>query len=139
MCILSRLVPLWARAECKKALVCLFTTLGNKEFVLSCLVLSLSLPATHDCNKVSPHRWPASLGIMEINVTDILTLGCTKLHTHTHTHTHTQTHTHTHNAHAHTHTQACVRTHKHTHTYTHNTHTHTHTHTYTRARTHTHR
>ena len=47
MCILSRLVPLWARAECKKALVCLFTTLGNKEFVLSCLVLSclvLSLP-----------------------------------------------------------------------------------------------
>ena len=44
MCILSRLVPLWARAECKKALVCLFTTLGNKEFVLSCLV-SLSLKA----------------------------------------------------------------------------------------------
>ena len=43
MCILSRLVPLWARAECKKALVCLFTTLDNKEFVLSCLVLSLSV------------------------------------------------------------------------------------------------
>ena len=38
MCILSRLVPLWARAKCKKALVCLFTTLENKEFVLSCLV-----------------------------------------------------------------------------------------------------
>ena len=38
VCVLSRLVPLWARAECKKARVCLFTTLGNKEFVLSCLV-----------------------------------------------------------------------------------------------------
>ena len=43
MCILSRLVPLWARAECKKALVCLFTTLGNKEFVLSCLHAYLEL------------------------------------------------------------------------------------------------
>ena len=40
MCILSRLVPLWAMAGWEKALACLFTTLGNKEFVLSCLVLS---------------------------------------------------------------------------------------------------
>ena len=48
VCVLSRLVPLWARAECKEALVCLSTTLGNKEFVLSCLYIVASVCS--DCS-----------------------------------------------------------------------------------------
>ena len=45
--VLRSLVPLWARAECKNALLCLFITLENKEFVNVIVSLSLSTKITN--------------------------------------------------------------------------------------------